>query len=122
MLTDNGTQFTGRFTKPRRAEVLFERVCREHGITAKLTRPHSPTTTGKVERWHQTLRRELLDVAGQFARRAPAGHITPGLALPMRVGWYSSATGTHVHKSDGRLSPRAARNNLANPLDRAYHT
>ena len=67
VLTDNGKQFTGRFTKPRPAEVLFERVCREHGITAKLTRPYSPTTTGKVERWHQTLRRELLDVAGPFA-------------------------------------------------------
>ena len=47
--------------------MLFERVCREHGITAKLTRPYSPTTTGKVERWHQTLRRELLDTAGPFA-------------------------------------------------------
>ena len=67
VLTDNGKQFTGRFTRPRPAEVLFERVCREHGITAKLTRPYSPTTTGKVERWHQTLRRELLDVAGPFA-------------------------------------------------------
>jgi transposase InsO family protein len=67
VLTDNGKQFTGRFTKPRPAEVLFERVCREHGITAKLTRPYSPTTTGKVERWHQTLRRELLDAAGPFA-------------------------------------------------------
>ena len=51
----------------RLAEVLFERVCREHGITAKLTRPYSPTMTGKVERWHQTLRRELLDPAGPFA-------------------------------------------------------
>ncbi|MGH3971434.1 MAG: helix-turn-helix domain-containing protein [Mycobacterium sp.] len=29
VLTDNGKQFTGRFTKPRPAEVLFERVCRE---------------------------------------------------------------------------------------------
>jgi transposase InsO family protein len=67
VLTDNGKQFTGRFTKPRPAEVLFERVCREHGITAKLTRPYSPTTSGKVERWHQTLRRELLDAAGPFA-------------------------------------------------------
>jgi transposase InsO family protein len=67
VLTDNGKQFTGRFTKPRPAEVLFERVCREHGITAKLTKPYSPTTTGKVERWHQTLRRELLDPAGPFA-------------------------------------------------------
>lgn len=66
-LIDNGEQFTGRFTKPRPAEVLFERVCREHGITAKLTGPYSPTTTEKVERWHRTLRRELLDVAGPFA-------------------------------------------------------
>jgi hypothetical protein len=47
--------------------VLFERVCRENGITAKLIKPYSPTTTGKIERWHQTLRRELLDVAGPFA-------------------------------------------------------
>jgi len=67
VLTDNGKQFTGRFTRPRPAEVLFERVCREHGITAKLTKPYSPTTTGKVERWHRTLRRELLDPAGPFA-------------------------------------------------------
>jgi transposase InsO family protein len=67
VLTDNGKQFTGRFTKPRPAEVLFERVCREHGITAKLTGPYSPTTTGKVERWHRTLRRELLDDSGPFA-------------------------------------------------------
>jgi transposase InsO family protein len=67
VLTDNGKQFTGRFTKPRPAEVMFERVCREHGITAKLTKPYSPTTTGKVERWHRTLRRELLDPSGPFA-------------------------------------------------------
>ena len=66
VLTDNGKQFTGRFTKPRPAEVLFERVCRENGITARLTKPHSPTTTGKIERWHQTLRRELLDPSGPF--------------------------------------------------------
>jgi hypothetical protein len=67
VLTDNGKQFTGRFTKPRPAEVLFERVCRENGITARLTRPRTPTTTGKIERWHQTLRRELLDQCGPFA-------------------------------------------------------
>ena len=66
VLTDNGKQFTGRFTKPRPAEVLFERVCRENGISARLTKPHSPTTTGKIERWHQTLRRELLDRVDPF--------------------------------------------------------
>lgn len=67
VLTDNGKQFTGRFTKPRPAEVLFERICRENGITARLTKPRSPTTTGKVERLHRTVRRELLDESGPFA-------------------------------------------------------
>ena len=66
VLTDNGTVFTGRFIKPRPAEVLFERICRENGITQRLTRPRSPTTTGKIERLHQSLQIELLDVHGPF--------------------------------------------------------
>ena len=66
VLTDDGKQFTGRFTKPYPAEVLFERICRENGITTRLTKPRSPTTTGKIERLHKTLRRELLDSAGPF--------------------------------------------------------
>jgi transposase InsO family protein len=52
VLSDNGKQFTGRFGKPRPAEVLFERICRRNGIVQRLTKPYSPTTTGKVERWH----------------------------------------------------------------------
>ena len=67
VLSDNGKQFTGRFGKPRPAEVLFERICRENGITQRLTRPRSPTTTGKIERLHQTLQLELLNVRGPFA-------------------------------------------------------
>jgi transposase InsO family protein len=72
VLTDNGKQFTGRYTKPFPAEVLFERVCRENGINARLTKPRTPTTTGKIERWHQNLRREFLDEAGPFADLATA--------------------------------------------------
>jgi transposase InsO family protein len=41
-------------------EVLFDKICRKNGITHRLTAPASPTTTGKVERFHHTLRRELL--------------------------------------------------------------
>jgi transposase InsO family protein len=67
VLTDNGTVFTGRFIRPRPAEVLFERICRENGITQRLTKPRSPTTTGKIERMHQSLQRELLEVHGPFA-------------------------------------------------------
>ncbi|MFE9692345.1 IS481 family transposase [Micromonospora sp. NPDC005806] len=61
VLTDNGKQFTGRFNQPRPAEVMFERICRENGIVSRNTKPRTPTTTGKVERFHQTLQRELLD-------------------------------------------------------------
>lgn len=64
VLTDNGKQFTDRFG--RGGEVLFDRICRENGIAHRLTQPASPTTTGKVERFHQTLRRELLDDCGAF--------------------------------------------------------
>ena len=67
VLSDNGKQFTGRFGKPRPAEVLLERICRENGITQRLTKPRSPTTTGKIERLHQTLQLELLNVHAPFA-------------------------------------------------------
>ncbi len=67
VLSDNGKQFTGRFGKPRPAEVLFERICRRNGIRQLLTKPYSPTTTGKVERWHQTLQVDFLNDAGPFA-------------------------------------------------------
>ena len=66
VLSDNGTVFTGRFIKPRPAAVLFERICRENGITQRLTKPASPTTTGKIERLHQSLQLELLNDHGPF--------------------------------------------------------
>ncbi len=58
ILTDNGKQFTDRFGS---GEVLFDKICRHNAITHRLTQPASPTTTGKIERCHLTLRRELLD-------------------------------------------------------------
>lgn len=66
VLTDNGKQFTGRFTRPHPVEVLFERICRRNGIHTILTKPRSPTTTGKVERFHQTLQQDCLDELGPF--------------------------------------------------------
>ena len=59
VLTDNGKVFTNRFGKGT-GEVLFDRICRENGIKHRLTKPRSPTTTGKVERWHKTMRTEFL--------------------------------------------------------------
>ena len=66
VLTDNGKQFTDRFGKG--GEVLSDRICRDNGIT----QPRSPTTTGKIERFHGSLRRELLDDAVPFADLAAA--------------------------------------------------
>lgn len=52
--------------------MLFDRICRENGIAHRLTQPASPTTTGKVERFHGSLRRELLDHVPLFADVAAA--------------------------------------------------
>ena len=66
VLTDNGKQFTGLHIRPQPVEVLFERVCRENGILQRQTKPRSPTTTGKIERFHKSLRAELLDHVAPF--------------------------------------------------------
>ena len=64
VLTDNGKVFTGRFNRPV-VEVLFDRILRENGVKHRLTQPRSPTTTGKVERFHRALRTEF-DTARVF--------------------------------------------------------
>ena len=58
ILTDNGKVFTGRFG-PGPGPVLFDKVCADNGIRHLLTAPYSPTTTGKVERLHKTMRAEF---------------------------------------------------------------
>jgi transposase InsO family protein len=62
ILTDNGKVFTGkRAVKP--ATVLFDRICLNNGIKHRLTAPFHPTTTGKVERLHRTMRDEFFNEA-----------------------------------------------------------
>jgi transposase InsO family protein len=56
IVTDNGRVFTGKLGK-RPANVLFDRICLNNGIKHILTAPYSPTTTGKVERLHKTMRK-----------------------------------------------------------------
>ena len=58
ILTDNGKVFTGRLGR-RPANVLFDRICLNNGIRHLLTAPYSPTTTGKIERLHKTMRKEF---------------------------------------------------------------
>ena len=47
--------------------MAFERICREQGIRLIHGLPGHPTTTGKIERLHQTLQEECLFVLGPFA-------------------------------------------------------
>ena len=56
LLTDNGAVFTG---KSRRGKVLLESELETLGITFKHSTPYHPQTCGKVERFHQTLKRYL---------------------------------------------------------------
>ena len=59
VLTDNGKVFTGRFNQPP-VEVAFDAILRRNGVEHLLTAPRSPTTTGKIERFHRTMRAELV--------------------------------------------------------------
>jgi transposase InsO family protein len=69
VLTDNGKQFAGKFTRPMPVEVLFERTCREYGITARLTKTTitdddrqsgaiSPNFAARIARRDRTLRHD----------------------------------------------------------------
>ena len=95
VLTDNGKQFTDRFGKG--GEVLFDRICRDNGIAHRLTQPRSPTTTGKIERFHGSLRRELLDDAVPFAD-LPAAQA----AVDAWAGEYNT---TRPHQAIGMAVP-----------------
>lgn len=85
ILTDNGKVFTGRFNHPV-VEVLFDRICRENGIEHLLTQPRSPTTTGKIERFHRSMRAEFLSNRPAFANLRAAQQ-----ALDEWVNYYNSA-------------------------------
>ena len=85
ILTDNGKVFTGRFNHPP-VEVLFDAICRENGIEHLLTQPRSPTTTGKIERFHRSLRAEFLSDKKPFTNLRVAQQ-----ALDEWVQYYNTA-------------------------------
>jgi transposase InsO family protein len=95
VLTDNGKVFTGKFALPP-VEVLFDRICRENGVEHLLTQPRRPTTTGKVERFHRTLRIEF-DTRQVFRNLAIAQQ-----ALDEWVSYYNTQ---RPHQSLGDEAP-----------------
>src|SRR5690606_19087256 len=66
------------------------------GINHILTAPRSPTTTGKIERWHKTLRREFL-----------TGKVFDSIddAQAQLGGWVWHYNHERPHQSIGRVPP-----------------
>jgi hypothetical protein len=101
ILTDNGKVFTARFgrgTGRGTGEVLFDRICRENGIRHLLTAPRSPTTTGKIERLHKTMRAEFF--TGHDRQFATIGALQEALDA-----WVVEYNTERPHQSIGNRPP-----------------
>jgi hypothetical protein len=77
--------------------VLSDRICRENAIAHRLTGVRSPTTTGKVERFHKTLRSELLATLAPF----------PSLVAAQKVidDWVTDYNCRRPHQGIGMTTP-----------------
>jgi transposase InsO family protein len=95
-LTDNGTVYTARFTGGRNG---FEYLLAYLGIRQKNGTPGHPQTQGKIERFHQTLKRWL---EHQPAARTMA-------ALQSQLDRFRTDYNDHrPHRATGRSTPGAA--------------
>jgi transposase InsO family protein len=97
ILTDNGKVFTARFGRGP-GPVLFDRICADNGIKHLLTKPYSPTTTGKVERLHKTMRAE-------FFRAADGQYATLGELQAALDAWVADYNTARPHQSCGGRPP-----------------
>lgn len=97
MLSDNGLCFSGKL---RGFEVVFESNLRDAGILPITGKPYHPQTTGKVERFQQTLKRWLRN---QDRRWGIARDITE---LQTRLDEFTSYYNTQrPHQGIGRVTP-----------------
>ena len=95
--TDNGPEFTNRFTSKRGAPTLFEACLKQRGIVHKLIRPFTPRHNGKVERSHRK-DNEYFYASHKFYsledfKQQLAVHNRKYNHFPMRpLGWLSPAS------------------------------
>src|SRR6185437_10647767 len=101
ILTDNGKVFTARFGRGP-GPVLCDRICTDNGVRHLLTAPYSPTTTGKIERFHKTLRAEWARRAARRTRQ-PCG--LPSTTPALRQDGSCAGT-THKPATPGRRRHR----------------
>ena len=97
ILTDNGKVFTARFGIGP-GPTLFDRICAQNGVRHLLTAPRSPTTTGKIERFHKTWRKEF--VAEHDYRYATLAEAQAALD-----DWVAEYNTTRPHQSLGDRPP-----------------
>jgi transposase InsO family protein len=97
MLSDNGAVFTG---KPRgRGKVALEIELAALHITFRHSRAYHPQTCGKVERFHQTLKKWL-------ARQPPAATLAE---LQVQLDWFTGYYNhQRPHRALARRTPAAA--------------
>src|SRR5216684_1397147 len=100
MLSDNAAVFTGR---SRRGKVLLELELERLGIVFKHSTPYHPQTCGKVERFHQTLKR--------FLRKQPSASSLAELQWQLDVfrEYYNNR---RPHRAVGRQTPLTVLNAL----------
>lgn len=92
-LSDNGVNFSGKL---RGFEVVFEKNLRLAGVKPITSRPYHPQTCGKIERWHQTLKKWL-------RRRRLADSLEALQAqLDEFVDYYNNV---RPHRGIGRITP-----------------
>jgi transposase InsO family protein len=97
LLTDNGAVFTGHYRG--HGWVALEREAAALGIALTHSKPYHPQTCGKVERFHQTLKKWL-------ARQDPAPTIT---ALQAQLDAFADYYNHHrPHRGIARRTPAAA--------------
>jgi transposase InsO family protein len=92
-LSDNGLNFSGRL---RGHEVAFEINLRTAGVRPITSRPYHPQTCGKIERFHQTLKKWL--------RRQPLARDL--LELQAQLDWFITYyNAERPHRGIGRVTP-----------------
>jgi hypothetical protein len=97
LLTDNGAVFTGHYRG--RGWVALERETTALGIALIHSKPYHPTTCGKVERLHQTLKNWLI-------KQKPAANLAE---LQTQLDTFTDYYNHHrPHRAVGRRTPAAA--------------
>lgn len=98
-LTDNGLVFTARLAGRKGGRNAFEKTLNYHRIQQKNGRPGHPQTQGKIERFHQTLKRWI-------KARPPAETISQlQQQLNEFAGYYNTQ---RPHRALGRRTPEQA--------------